>query len=289
MRLIAAFLVGLLCFAQGAQADSSRLRLRYASGYSIEAARYFAQQAINGCALGTAAWRKSVDDLVRAMKAHGNWPSATAGYDGLWLGVTPDTCTLRINLVFPAIMNLTISGTPTFTAYQSVCGNGTDAMLSTGVNWSAMVRFQQDDAGLFVWKQANGGGAQSGTLGYVASLGIRHDVGIGTGNNTTTRINTTTNVSGTGAALANMRFSASRTSSTSTDTYRNGAVLNSGAAGVSTARPANVAVVFNQNALFSSACLSLFGFGSSRDAAHQLSQYQDERAFLLANGVPGVV
>lgn len=89
-----------------------------------------------------------IDTLVRGIKAAGVW----AKLDALWVLAAHDAQAARVNWMLPGTFNLTVEGTPTFTADQGYTGNGTDGRLNTGWNPSTNgVNFQLNSAHMGLW------------------------------------------------------------------------------------------------------------------------------------------
>lgn len=159
-----------------------------------------------------------INDTIFALKNAGVWTRL----DFIYVLAAHDGQAGRLNWINPAQV-LTINGGVTFAANSGYSGNGVDGYLGTGINWSALAKFVQDDASIGVWVQNNVMG--SGTLGSPTTNRISLNSITVTGF-MTCKVN---NVTGSTEPMSDGRGHtlATRSSASSYDCYKDGVFVDS--------------------------------------------------------------
>jgi hypothetical protein len=161
-----------------------------------------------------------INNLIFTLKNAGVWTT----FDMLFIYAAHDAQAARINWVTPAQI-LTANGTLTFTVDRGYQGDGVTGFLSTGINWSALVKFTQNNAAFGVWmRTSNSVNAQA-----IGSTTTQRDTlnPFSGSNNLAIRINSAA-AAVTATVPDGIGYSAgSRSISTNIDLYKNAVLLGS--------------------------------------------------------------
>jgi hypothetical protein len=166
--------------------------------------------------------RKSlINSLITTLKANGIW----ANFDALYVMAAHDAQAARLNWV-QDLYNLTAVNSPVFTIDRGYAGDGSTAMLVTGITPAAAgLKFKQNSSHISCYDRtarAADGTAQIGALTgpiatYIQTRG------------TSDLLNSALNDGGSGAGIANAAnpgfYAIDRVSSTSFRAYKSGAYL----------------------------------------------------------------
>ncbi|MER8602802.1 hypothetical protein NKH48_03270 [Mesorhizobium sp. M1233] len=175
----------------------------------------------------TSARKTAINNLIVSLKAAGVW----AKLDAFYVLAAADAQAARLNWKPAPAFNLSVVGSPTFTADRGYAGNGTTAYLDTGFDPAvAAGNYSQNSAHLAVWN--NTSRVQNSTV----ALGVRNNAQTEfaallpfTGTTTLARLNSA--VGGTPANNASSlgHFIANRSASNAVQIYKDGAAIGSNA------------------------------------------------------------
>lgn len=218
--------------------------------------------------------RRIISNLIEDLKAAGIWTRL----DLLYLFAAHDAQTARLNWK-SATGNLSESGAPTFTADRQYTGDATDDFLDSGVAWSALTNYLQDDNCLFVFERADS------TSGFaVGSTGTaqRNRILGRSSTTATSRTSCATSIAGTVSTAVGFTL-AQRTGAATEEIFRNGVSLAT-ATNTSAARDTGNVAILRDNATYSARRVSVVGVGASLTAAQNVTLYNSIINYLLAVG-----
>lgn len=226
----------------------------------------------------TNARKALIDALITSLKSAGVW----AKLDVLWIPAAHDSQAGRLNWKSPGTFTLAEVSSPTFTTDRGYTGNGTSSYLTTGwIPSTNGVNYVRDNASLFAWSRTSaliaagifGGGTVSTFRIMPRTTG---DFYAYIANDATSR--GPANADGTGF------YGWSRTTSTSTQPYKNGVAQGAPSATASTTIPAGQANLLRTNSVFSSAEIAVAAAGASMDATENLALYNALQTYMTAIG-----
>lgn len=163
--------------------------------------------------------RYLIDDLIGSLKTAGVWTKL----DFLHVMAAHDAQAARINWITPAQVG-TVSGTVTFTADRGYAGDGVSGYIDTGLNYSTLPTYRQDNAHIGVWCVTEAQSTNFCIGSITTNLGVINPRS--TTNQQVSRVNASS-----GASIANSvakgHSVATRGNATNQSGYKNGALLGS--------------------------------------------------------------
>lgn len=158
-----------------------------------------------------------INGTVASLKADGIWQVG----DGLYFTCAPTAELALKNWLKPGTRDLTVNGTPVFTAYSGYAGDGAAAYLDTGLPSSLGVFFKQNSADFSVYTPGTVNSNTSYLGGLVSGGGTLISLWHTVAGNTSDRVNDALTLSGVNPATLGT-LSLDRSGSAARTLYVNG-------------------------------------------------------------------
>jgi hypothetical protein len=218
-----------------------------------------------------------IDALISGLKTDGLWNLL----DALYVQAAHTSQAGCLNWKQPDLYPLIESGTGTWTTDRDWAGDGISGRLSLNVSPALLTQYQLNSATAFVWSRTSAAQATNAmglVLGATFQLNPRF-----TGGSFAGRLNDNVGASTPNADAVGLH-TISRTSSTATQFYKNGAAVGAVVATPSGSKNVNNIVLGGHITGYSSWNIAAAGVGAGMDATQNANLYTRLQTFLAAIG-----
>jgi len=218
-----------------------------------------------------------IDALIGSLKADGLWTTL----DALYLTAAADSQAGTLNWKAPGTFTLVESGTGTWTTDRDWVGDGISGRLSLNVSPALLTQYQLNSATAFVWSRTSAAQATN-AMGLVLGATFQLNPSF-TGGSFAGRLNDNVGASTPNADAVGLH-TISRTSSTATQFYKNGAAVGAVVATPSGSKNVNNIVLGGHITGYSSWKIAAAGVGAGMDATQNANLYTHLNTYLTALG-----